>query len=365
MKLKSLIKKIENKYPLNLAYDWDNVGLLVGDFEMDIKKVLVTLEANDKVIDEAINENVDLIITHHPFIFRKLNKVNTGDLKGKLIHKLIKNDIALYSMHTNFDIAFDGLNDYFMEKIGIESTGVLEATDTEVLFKLAVYVPETHSVKLREVLGKSGAGSLGNYSNCSFSINGTGTFKPEDGSNPYIGDEGKIEHVNEVKIETIVPQKILGGVINNMIKAHPYEEVAYDIYKLENKGQIAGLGRVAKLEEKTTLKELTNLIKDKLNMDKIRIVGNIDTEISKIAVVTGAGADMVKKAQRQNAQVIITGDVKYHDAQDALDMGMCIVDCGHFETEDIFKEAMKRFLDEVNEIDVIESNVYLNPFMLV
>ena len=238
MLLKTIIKKIESKYPLNLAYDWDNVGLLVGDFDMNVEKVLVVLEANEKVIDEAIENNIDLIITHHPFIFKKMNKINTMDLKGKLIHKLIKNDIALYSMHTNFDIAYDGLNDYFMKLMGFENSKVLEVTNTETLYKLAVYVPNTHVDKVKNALSDAGAGHIGNYSHCSFSSQGIGSFKPLDNANPYIGSLGEVELVEEVKIETIVPNKTLGGGISSMIKAHPYEEVAYDIYKLENKENI-------------------------------------------------------------------------------------------------------------------------------
>ena len=365
MLLKTLIKKIEAKYPLNLAYDWDNVGLLVGDFDMDVKKVLVVLEANEKVIEEAIENNIDLIITHHPFIFKKMNKINTQDLKGKLIHKLIKNDIALYSMHTNFDIAYDGLNDYFMKVIGLENSKVLEVTNTEVLYKLAVYVPNTHVDKVKNALSDAGAGHIGNYSHCSFTTNGIGSFKPLENTNPYIGNIGEVELVEEVKIETIVPQRILGGVISSMIKSHPYEEVAYDIYKLENKGNSVGLGRISKLENTLTLEELCNNIKDKLNIDYIRVTGNLDDKISKVAVVTGSGADMFRKAQRNGADVLITGDMKYHDAQDALDLGMNVIDCGHFDTEDIFKDAIGVYLNNIEEIEVIKSKINLNPFKII
>lgn len=365
MKLNDLIKKIENKYPLNLAYDWDNVGLLVGDFDNKIKKVLVTLEANESVVEEAIQKNIDLIITHHPFIFRKMNKINTKDLKGRLIHKLIKNDIALYSMHTNFDIAFDGLNDYFMEVMGFEDTKILDVTNSETLYKVAVYVPKTHELQVRKVLGDAGAGYIGNYSNCTFNINGIGTFKPEDNANPFIGNIGEIEEVEEVKIETIVPQNLLQKTIDKMIKAHPYEEVAYDIYKLENKGNSVGLGRISKLQDSITLKELCNSIKEKLNMEHIRVVGNLNDKINKVAVVTGSGADMFKKAKRSGADVLITGDMKYHDAQDALDIGMNVIDCGHFETEDIFKDAISIYLEDIEGIEVIKSNVNLNPFKII
>lgn len=365
MKLKTFIKKIENKYPLDLAYDWDNVGLIVGDFEMNIKKVLIVLEANESVIEEAIENKIDVIITHHPFIFKKMNKINTGDFKGRLIHKLIKNDIALYSMHTNFDIAYDGLNDYFMEIIGIENSNILDITSTEELYKLAVYVPNSYVEAVKEALAKGGAGNIGNYSHCSFSIEGNGNFKPLEGSNPFIGTKGLVEIVEETKVETIVSKKYLGGVLSLMLKAHPYEEVAYDLYKLENKGKSFGLGRIGYLEKGISLEELCNVLKEKLKMDHIRVVGNINTIINKIAVVTGSGADMIKKAKRQGAQVLITGDIKYHDAQDALDMGMNVIDCGHFDTEDTFKEAIGRFLKEIEEVEVISSKVNLNPFKIL
>ena len=365
MKLKSLIKKIEAKYPTNLAYDWDNVGLLVGDAEEEIDKVLVCLEANEAIVEEAINNNVNLIVTHHPFIFGKMKKITTSDFKGKLIHKLIKNNIAVYSMHTNFDIAFDGLNDYFMEVMGFENSKILDVTNTETLYKIVVYVPKTHEDKVREALGKSGAGHIGNYSDCTFNTDGKGTFRPLEGTNPFIGELDKLEVVDEVKIETIVPQRILGGVISAMIKAHPYEEVAYDLYKLENKGSAVGLGRIAALKESMSLKELSMMIKEKLNMDALRVVGSLDTNIKKVAVVTGSGADLANKAQRSGADVLITGDVKYHDAQDAIDAGMYIIDCNHFESEDIFKDVMKRFLDDIDDISVIKSRININPFSIL
>lgn len=221
MKLRNLIDKIESKYPTNLAYSWDNVGLLVGEYEKEVKKILVALEANEKVVDEAIQKGVDLIITHHPFIFSKINRVNSGDLKGRLILKLIKNDISLYSMHTNFDIAKDGLNDYFMEIMGFENCEILEETTSEKLYKLAVYVPNTHVQIIRDVLGTNNAGFIGNYSHCTFNTVGIGTFKPEEGTNPYTGTIGKIEETHEVKVETVVPKSILNKVIKEMIKAHP------------------------------------------------------------------------------------------------------------------------------------------------
>ena len=365
MKLKTLTKKIEEKYPLNLAYDWDNVGLLVGDSNQDINKIMVVLEANEKVIDEAIEKNVDLIITHHPFIFSKLNKLVTTDFKGNLIYKLIRNNISIYSMHTNFDIAFDGLNDYFVEMLNLQNSKILDITNKETLYKLAVYVPKTHVDSVRIAIGNAGAGHLGNYKECSFSIEGEGRFKPCEGANPYIGKEGGLESVHEIKIETIVTQRVLGRVISAMLKSHPYEEVAYDLYKLENKGPSVGLGRYGKLNESITLKELCLDLKSKLNMEHIRVVGDLDDKINKVAIVTGSGADMVKKAYKAGCDVLITGDMKYHDAQDSIDMGMKVIDCGHFDTEKVFTDIMFDYISDNFELDVIKSEVNLNPFNII
>lgn len=365
MKLCDLIDKIEDKYPTNLAYSWDNVGLLVGEYEKEIKKILVTLEANEAVVDEAIENKVDLIITHHPFIFSKINRVNSGDLKGRLILKLIKNDISLYSMHTNFDIAKDGLNDYFMEIMGFENCEILEETHSEKLYKLVVYVPKGYEDEIRLVLGNQKAGYIGNYSHCTFNTAGVGTFKPEEGTNPFLGEIGQIEKAEEVKVETVVQEGILNKVIREVIKAHPYEEVAYDVFELKNEGEKEGLGRIANLEKEMTLEELATKIKTTLNMDKIRLVGNLDSKINRVALCTGAGSDLVKLSKIKGADVLITGDMKYHEAQDALDMGMNVVDCGHFDTEDIFKDVMKRFIDGFEEFETIKSKIYLNPFKII
>ena len=365
MILKEIIRKIEKKYPLQLAYDWDNVGLLVGDTESEIKKILVVLEANEKVVDEAVKNDIDLVVTHHPFIFGKISNVNTTNLKGKLIHKLIKNNIAVYSMHTNFDIAFDGLNDYFMEVMEFPKGKVLDITQSETVYKLAVYVPNTHVDKVKDTLTNSGAGHIGNYSNCTFSSEGIGGFKPLENTNPYVGTQNEIELVKETKIETVVNQKKLGGVISSMLKAHPYEEVAYDVYKLEGKHNPVGLGRVSKLDKEMTLFELSEHIKSKLSMSHIRVVGELDTKIKKVALVTGSGSTLFSKAKREGADVLITGDMKYHEAHDALDMNMTVIDCGHFETENIFKDVMKNFLDEIEGIEIIKSEINLNPFKII
>ncbi|MDR1774824.1 MAG: Nif3-like dinuclear metal center hexameric protein [Clostridioides sp.] len=345
MNLKDITNLIEKKYPLSLAYDWDNVGLMVGEVDSDVKKILLTIDANEDIIDEAIQKNVDLIITHHPFIFSKLKNVNTYDLKGKLIYKLIKNNISLYSMHTNFDIAKDGMNDYFMKVIGIDSSEILESTYFENLYYLNVYVPNDFVDKVKLAIGNAGGGSIGNYSHCSFSIKGEGGFCPKEGSNPFIGIKNTYENVDETKLEVCVSEDKIDAVVKAMLESHPYEEVAYGIYKLENKINEQGIGRIGNLKSKTNFKNFANEIKTIFDVNCLRVVGDLDKEIEKVAVVTGAGSDYIKLAKRKGADVFITGDMKYHEAQMAEELGICVVDLGHFESENIFKDVMKSFLE--------------------
>ncbi len=362
MKLKDMIQTIELKYPTSLSESWDNVGLMVGDPERDIKKVLISIEANEAIINEAIKEQADVIVTHHPFLFKGLKRITTSDYKGRLIHSLIQHNIAIYSMHTNFDIAVDGLNDYFMELMGFSNTEILEVTSLEKLYKLVVYVPKSHEAAVRTALAQAGAGAIGNYSDCTFHMDGTGHFKPLQGANPYVGTVGELETVEEVRIECTVREAYLNSLIQQMRKVHPYETVAYDVIPLYNTGTADGIGRIAKLSNQMNLEQVALLIKEKLSMKTIRVVGDLKKPIHTVAVVTGSGSSYLNTAMKKGVDVLITGDLKYHEAQDALDAGMCVIDCNHFDSEDIFKDAMKRFLETKLSIAVVTSQVSINPF---
>lgn len=362
MKLKDIIQIIEMKYPTSLAESWDNVGLMVGDSEREIKKVLVSIEANETIIQEAIKEQADLIVTHHPFLFKGIKKITTNDYKGRLIHSLIQHNIAIYSMHTNFDIAADGLNDYFMELMGFTNTEILEVTSLEKLYKIVVYVPKSHEAVVREALALAGAGAIGNYSDCTFHLEGTGHFKPLQGAKPFLGTVGDLETVEEVRIESTVREAFLEDSIQQMLKVHPYETVAYDVIPLHNTGKVEGIGRIAKLSEQMNLEQVAMLVKEKLSMKTIRVVGDLKHPIHTVGVLTGSGADYINVAMKRGADVLITGDIKYHAAQDALDAGMCVIDCNHFESEDIFKDVMRHFLETKLSIPVISSQLNINPF---
>lgn len=363
---RKVIKILEQIAPTDLAESWDNVGFQIGNVNKAIGKIMVCLEVTDLIVEEAINKNVDLIITHHPLIFRPLKTLTDNDPVGTRIRKLIQNDINLYSAHTNLDIARGGLNDYLANLINLERVDVLSKTGMEQCFKLVVYVPKTHIEDLHFALVNSGAGHIGNYSDATFRTSGIGTFKAQKGANPHIGEIGVLKEVEEVKIETIVSKKGLKKVLDAMIKAHPYEEVAYDIIAIENEVNPYGIGRVGYLPKQITLRELIEIVKVKLGIETIKYVGNLDKKVSKVSICTGAGSGYIKDSVSKSCNVMITGDLKYHEAMDAEENNIAIIDAGHFETENIYCHELKRILEKKIEekdydLKVILSDEANNP----
>lgn len=362
----TIFKIMEEWAPLDLAYDWDNVGLQVGSFNKSTKKVMITLDVLESVVDEAIENDVDLIIAHHPMLFKSLKEIDVENPKGRVIEKLIKNDITVYASHTNLDVARGGVNDLLASKLGLKETKNLMDTQAEKLFKFIVYVPETHANEIRKVLGETGAGHIGDYSHCSFNSKGKGVFKPLAGTSPYKGKINQTETVNEIKVETIIKEKDITSIIDAVAKVHPYEEMAYDIFRLENKGEINGIGRVGLLHEKMMLKELSEYVKDVFGMSHVRVTGNLKEIVEKVAILGGSGESFVKNAKRAHADVLITGDMTFHNAQDAIEMGLSVIDAGHY-IEKIMKEATKSYLKEMlgNEISIIVSEANTDPFQFI
>lgn len=256
-----VFRLMEQWAPKSLAYDWDNVGLQIGSLNKPVKKIMVTLDVLESVVDEAINNKVDLIIAHHPLLFKSIKQVNTDTPQGRIIQKLILHNISVYASHTNLDVAHGGVNDILCELLNIKPLNALIETDTGRLHKISVFVPESYVNDVRDALSESGAGHIGNYSHCTFQTEGQGTFKPLDGTNPFIGTHDKVELVDEVKIETIVQEEKLQHTINAIIKAHPYEEVAYDIYPLGNQGKRYGIGRIGTLNNAQKLEDLCEQVK--------------------------------------------------------------------------------------------------------
>ena len=267
-----VIQLFEQFSPKAYAMDGDKIGLQIGALNQPVQNVLIALDVTEEVVDEAIAKGAQIIIAHHPPIFRPLQKIATDTSAGRMIAKLIKNDIAVYAAHTNLDVATGGVNDLLAEALRLEKPEVLVPTFEDPLKKLVVFVPEENAEELRQALGNAGAGAIGNYSHCSFSGEGLGRFLPGEDTNPHIGESGKLEAVNEIRIETIFPQSIEKKVIQAMIKGHPYEEVAYDVYSLENKGKQLGLGRIGSVEE-TTLGDFAQHVKAVFDVEKVRGIG--------------------------------------------------------------------------------------------
>ncbi|MEH7353180.1 Nif3-like dinuclear metal center hexameric protein [Neobacillus drentensis] len=363
-----IIHLFEQFSPKGLAMEGDKIGLQIGRLNKKIERIMIALDVLENVIDEAIEKNVQLIIAHHPIIYRPLKNLLTDTVQGKMIEKLIKHDIAVYAAHTNLDVAKGGVNDLLASALGLEDAEVLVPTFDTKLKKLVVFVPASHAEEIRQVLGNAGAGFIGNYSHCSFSANGTGRFLPGDNTNPYFGKAGKLEEVDEVRIETIIPEPILKKAITAMIKAHPYEEVAYDVYPLDNKGEVLGLGRIGKVSE-MTLAEFAEKVKTALEVEKVRVVGDLTSKVKKVAVLGGDGNKYFMNAKFKGADVYVTGDIYYHTAHDAMMQGLNMIDPGH-NVEKVMKKGLAAALHKMcqesgYEVDIFPSEVNTDPFQFI
>lgn len=370
LNVQTLIKTLEQLAPKHLAMEWDQVGLQLGSMQGTVKKVYVALDINADVLAEAITLGADFIVTHHPFIFKPLTAIRTDQEKGKLIQQALQAGVSIYVAHTNLDIAAGGVNDVLARRFGIEDTQVLRATGQEELLKIVVFVPKHHEHNVRNALAAAGAGWLGNYSHCSFYSTGTGTFMPHESTNPYLGEQGRLEKVEEVRLETIVPANLGKRVVQAMLKAHPYEEVAYDLYPLANKGKEYGLGRIGSLQQSLLLSEFCELVKKKLDISFVRVTGNTDKLIRKVAVCGGAGSDLISAAAYAGADVLVTGDLKYHEAQDAQVLGLAVIDAGHDGTEQVIVPALCDYLQQHlyaagYQIEILASTIKTTPWQLL
>lgn len=362
----TLIQAFEASVPKKLAVKDDRIGLQIGTLNKQVKRVMITLDVLENVVDEAIEKHIDLIIAHHPVIYRPLKTMRTDQGQSKIVAKCILHNIAVYVAHTNLDIAEGGLNDWLADALELDNRQILSKTYSEPLYKLVVYVPKNHADQVREAMGKAGAGHIGNYSHCSFNTEGTGTFLPEEDSRPFIGQIGQLERVEEVKIETVVTETRLNKVVQEMVKAHPYEEVAYDAFQLKNEGKSYGLGRIGRLKTPQTLKELALKLKSEFNLDGCRVVGDLNQEVKKVAVLGGDGNGYLHDAVFCGADVYITGDIYYHTAHDAILEGLSIIDVGH-HAEKIMKQGVKNLLDPFikdsgYEAEILLSEANTNPF---
>lgn len=362
----ALIQGFESFSPKSYALEGDKIGLQVGTMNKKVTKLMTALDVNEQVVDEAIAEGVDFIIAHHPLIFRPLKSIKTDDSYGKTIEKLIRHEITLYVAHTNLDVTRGGVNDLMAEAIGLQDTEVLAKTYDDPLIKLVVYVSRPEADRVRQAMGDAGAGYIGDYSHCSFQTEGTGSFIPGDGTNPFIGTKGKTEFVDELKIETIIPKSLEKKVLRAMLDAHPYEEPAFDLYPMANEGESFGLGRIGYLEKEMTLDSFCDHVKKAFDVPFVRAVGDGSRTVKKVAVLGGDGNKYTMTALQKGADVYVTGDLYYHVAHDAMMEGLMMVDPGH-NVEKIMKKAtadyMKDYIVKSGcNTEVISSTVHTDPF---
>lgn len=329
---KLIADALEKMAPLSFAESWDNVGLLIGCPDIPVEKALLTLDVTGPVVEEAVAMGAEMIITHHPFPFQAMKTIRTDTPEGAVLSSLIKNNIAVYAAHTNLDAAEGGVNDALADVLELRGALPLRPSRRS-LVKIVVYVPEGHEEKVWQAMSAAGAGRIGNYSQCGFRSRGTGTFLPGEGTRPFIGEPHRLSSVSEIRLETVAPAFLSTRVVDAILDAHPYEEVAYDVYPLQNESAIGGLGRVGELLAPASLQKLADQTKLSLQLDRVRVVGPLSTRISRVAVCGGSGMDLAEAALRSGAQVLITADIRYHEAQDALAKGLCLIDAGHFGTE--------------------------------
>ena len=358
MKIKDIIKELENIAPTSMQESFDNSGLLVGDKNKEATGALLTIDTTEEIIDEAIKKNCNLIISHHPIIFSGLKSITGKNYVERTILKAIKNDIAIYAMHTNIDNHKDGVSKRICEKLNLKNCKVLSPVNN--LKKLVSFVPINKASEVKEAIFKAGAGTIGNYSECSFNIIGEGTFLPNENTNPYVGEKDKLHTENELRFETIFPDYLKSKVISALINAHPYEEVAYDIYSLENKNTEFGLGMIGELESEINvndfLKELKNIFGG-----TIRHTNLFNKKIKKVAVCGGSGNFLLNNAISGNADIFISSDFKYHQFFDAENK-IIIADIGHYETEQFTKEIFFDILTKkITNFAIHFSEVNTNP----
>ena len=339
--------------PLERQLDWDNSGKQIYFGNEKVKKIALALDPTAEAIKEAISEGCGLLITHHPLFFDSFKSLDFSNKGIQKILDAIINKLSVVSYHTNFDVANYNLSDYIASILGAKKEGPLEITGTESLYKFIVYVPAGYEDKIIDAIDKSGAGTIGNYRKCTFFVEGTGTFEPQNGTNPFVGEKGKSEKVNEYKLETIVRREDIRAVINSVIEVHPYEEVAYDIYKLENEITY-GIGTGCFYEEPLQFDAFCKRLKSKLNLKNIKINNVIKKSdiISGFCVVAGSGASYWRKCKDSGYKILISGDLKHHDAIDARENGITIIDVGHFELESVYLSYVTELLKKQFSIEV-------------
>lgn len=359
MLIKDVISEIEKFAPLQYQESYDNSGLLVGNKDEKITGVLLSLDCVEGVIEEAIQLKCNLIIAHHPIIFGGLKRLTGANYVERTVIKAIQNNIAIYAAHTNVDNVKDGVNAKIADKLGLKNLKIL-SPKKQLLKKLVTYVPPTHLEKVRTALFEGGAGNIGNYDNCSFNISGTGTFRGNEKSDPFLGEPGKLSHEDETRVEVIFEAVNESRILKNLLATHPYEEVAFDVYPLDNIYQNVGSGMTGEFEKPLSETEFLNLLKKTFHLMIVKHTPLLNKPIQKVAFCGGSGAFLIKNAIHSGSDAYISADIKYHEFFDA-ESRILIADTGHFENEqftpEIFYELIqKKFTTFATYLSKVNTN---------
>jgi dinuclear metal center YbgI/SA1388 family protein len=360
MKIKEIIKTIEEFAPPALQESYDNAGLIVGDPESAVSGALITLDVTEEVIGEAIRKKCNLIIAHHPLIFKGIKKLNNQNSVERMLVISIKNDIAIYAAHTNLDNVYHGVNATIAKKLGLINTAIL-APKENILKKLVTFCPADYAGQVRDAIFAAGAGHIGNYDSCSFNLTGEGTFRAGEGANPFVGELDKLHFEKEVRIESVFPVYLKNKIVSAMLHAHPYEEVAYDIYPIENQFAGVGAGMTGELETPENPLDFLLRIKKVFDTACVRYTKLCKKKITKVALCGGSGSFLLQNAIAAGADVFITGDVKYHEFFEA-DNKIIIADVGHYESEQYTKELLMNIIKKnYSTFAVRFSEINTNP----
>lgn len=344
MKIKDLCDALEDLAPLHLQENYDNSGLLIGDKNKNVERAIVCLDVTEEILMDAIDENAELIIAHHPLIFKSLKKITGSNMVERIIQKAIKNDIAIYAIHTNLDNVFEGVNHILGQKLGLTDLEILQPK-METLKKLSVFIPKAHTDHLLKALFDAGAGSIGNYNSCSFRSEGQGSFQALEGSHPFVGEKNQIHYETENKIEVVFPSYLQSNIIQTLKQNHPYEEPAYDIYRLENEWPKSGAGMLGYLAKPMSELEFLTYLKKKIGSSCVRFSPLLGKKIKKIAYCGGSGSFLINDAKAAGADVFITADIKYHEFFEGNNQ-LLIVDIGHYESEQFTKQLLVDYLNK-------------------
>lgn len=360
MIIQEVINHLEEFAPLAYAEDFDNVGLLVGNKNNELTGILVTLDTIEEVVDEAIQNNCNLIVSFHPIIFKGLKKITGKSYVERTVLKAIKNDIAIYAIHTALDNAMEGVNDAICQQLELVNKQIL-IPQKQTIKKLTTFVPVKEAEKLRMALFNAGAGNIGNYTHCSFNSEGIGTFNGNENSNPTKGAKGDIHKEQETQITVTYTRHFESNILKALFESHSYEEVAYEITTLENTNQHIGMGMIGELKNPMDEKHFLNFVKTKMNTPLIRHTSLLGKNIKKIAVLGGSGSFAIEAAKVSGADAFITADLKYHDFFTAENQ-LLLLDIGHFESEQFTKNLLVAFLiKKITNFAVVLSKTNTNP----